>query len=173
MLASPCAASGPTPPASLIEKGVCPFECCTYREWTATKTAKIHSAPDRSSRVLAHISPGTHVSALTGEVHVTRPGKYRVRKQFDKYRPGDLIWLYGYHGEGLYTVWFKGQQYEQEFSSVNYDGQGGYRCDDVDWCWGVLERAPESTWWIKLRTPGGVVGWTDQGANFSGKDACG
>lgn len=173
VLVLPCAASEPPPPSFLIEKGLCPFEGCAYREWVTLKETPIYSAPEKGAKVIAHLSAGGHVKALTGEVHTTRPGKFRVRKPHDKYRPGDLIWLYGYHGEGVYTVWFAGKQYEVEFSSVNYDGQGGYRCADKDWCWGVLEQEPKSIWWIKIQGPDGRTGWTNQPQNFDGKDLLG
>ncbi len=169
----PCAASEPQPPALLTEKGLCPFEGCVYREWVTQKVTPIYSAPEKNAKVIGHLSAGTRVRALTGEVHTAQPGKFRVRKPYGKYKPGDLIWLYGYHGEGVYTVWFAGKLYEVEFSSVNYDGEGGYRCDDKDWCRGVLEQAPKSVWWIKVQAPDGRMGWTNQPENFDGKDLLG
>lgn len=170
MLVSACAAPELRAPVLLTEKGLCPFEGCVYREWVTRKKTPIYAAPEQNTKVIGHLSAGTHVQALTGEVHTAKPGKYRVRKTYGKYKPGDLLWLYGYHGEGVYTVWFAGKLYEEEFSSVNYIGEGGNRCDDKNWCWGVLEQAPESVWWVKVQAPDGRIGWTNQLENFDGKD---
>ncbi len=56
------------PPSIHIDKGACPFECCTYREWVARTEVTLLDGPNRK-RVVGRIKKGESVLALTGEVH--------------------------------------------------------------------------------------------------------
>ena len=54
------------PPAVYVDEGACPFECCTYREWTVRKSVTVFDRPN--GRETAHLSKGERLKALTGEV---------------------------------------------------------------------------------------------------------
>src|SRR3977135_2566011 len=56
------------PPNVYIDKGACPFDCCTYREWVARTDVTLLGSPNRK-RVVGRIKKGERVLALTGEVH--------------------------------------------------------------------------------------------------------
>src|SRR6476646_10496452 len=63
------AASADAPPDPFIHKGACPFECCTYRDWTASKTITLVNAP-RLQKTVATIKSGGVVRGVTGDVFV-------------------------------------------------------------------------------------------------------
>ena len=160
------------PPSFLNDKGACPFECCTYRRWKTKRTTKLYQRPDVRSRQIGRAVAGSRVRALTGEVH-TIPSRFVVKKPHDRYRPGDVLWIYTYQGEGFFKVWFKGRMYVEELVFSPYGGSTGQRCEVTEQCWGELDKELNSVWWIKIKLAGGRVGWTNEGENFSGADACG
>src|SRR3954466_4676007 len=81
------------PPAVYVDKGACPFECCTYRRWKTDKTTVAYATPDKKAKAVGKFVAGTNVVAITGEVR-TVPGKYLITKAHGKYRPGDVLWVY-------------------------------------------------------------------------------
>jgi hypothetical protein len=160
------------PPRFFKDKGACPFECCTYRRWKIVKATKLYERPDVRSRQIGKALAGSRVAALTGEVH-TVPSRFVVKKPHERYRPGDVLWVYTYQGEGFFKVWFKGRMYVEELVFSPYGGSTGQRCEVLEQCWGELDKELNSVWWIKIKLPGGRTGWTNEGENFSGADACG
>lgn len=161
-----------TPPATFIDKGACPFECCIYRRWKTEKTTIAYARPDTRARQVGRFRAGTRVTALTGEVR-TVGGRFTVNKSHGRYKPGDVIWVYTYHGEGFFKIWFKGKMSEEELGFSPYGGSMGKRCEVREQCWGELDKDLQMTWWIKIKSADGWVGWTNQGENFSGSDQCG
>jgi hypothetical protein len=155
------------PPKIYVDKGACPFECCTYREWTVEKDTPIYSAID-GKKVIATAKAHKNVTAVTGEVHVT-PTKIVVQEKHGSYNPGDVIYLLTYEGENNYKVWNKGQ--------ISSNGEVGDLFDNgspkLGKSWGKPEGKPESTWWVKVKTPDGKEGWTKETGNFGNKDSCG
>lgn len=173
MSLGPRAYSQSKPPALYVDKGACPFECCTYRKWKTVKTTVAYARPDKRSRRVGSFKAGSDVVGLTGEVR-TVPGRFVILKTHEKYKPGDVLWVYTPLGEGYYKVWFKGRMYDQELEYMS----GPYErsipgCEEMPECWGKLEKELRAEWWVKVRSAGGWVGWTDQADNFSDKDACG
>jgi hypothetical protein len=173
LLPEPNSYSQSKPPAIYIDKGACPFECCTYRRWRTEKTTIAYARPDKRSRRIGKFRVGSNVVALTGEVR-TIPGKFVIIKAHEKYKPGDVLWVYTPLGEGFYQVWFKGKMYQQglEYMSGPFE-QSLPRCEETPECWGKLEKDLQVEWWVKIRSADGWVGWTDQAENFGNKDACG
>ena len=161
------------PPSVYVDKGACPFECCSYRKWKTEKTAVAYARPDKRSRVVGRFRAGTDVIALTGEVR-TIPGKFVILKQHEKYRPGDVLWVYTPLGEGFYKVWFKGRMYDEGLDYMSGPFEKSHpSCEETPNCWGKLERKLQVEWWVKIRSAEGWVGWTDRAENFSNKDSCG
>ncbi len=56
------------PPAVFIDKGACPFECCTYREWTVEKDTEFYDKVD-GKKIIGKVVKGTKIQGVTGEVH--------------------------------------------------------------------------------------------------------
>jgi hypothetical protein len=161
------------PPAIYIDKGACPFECCTYRRWKTEKTTIAYARPDKRSRRIGKFRAGSNVNALTGEVR-TMPGKFVIIKAHEKYKPGDVLWVYTPLGEGFYKVWFKGKMYQEGLEYMSGPFEQSYpRCEETPECWGKLEKDLQIEWWVKIKGSNGIVGWTNQAENFSNIDACG
>jgi hypothetical protein len=106
----------PRPPAVYIDKGACPFECCTYREWRTEQSTVAYARPDKRSSRIGRFKAGTAVVALTGEVRST-PGRFTVRKPHGQYKPGDVLWVYTPLGEGAYKVGSKAECSWRNFST--------------------------------------------------------
>lgn len=167
------------PPETLREEGVCPFECCTYREWTVLADTPLRAAPDETAKFVARARKGTKVDGLTGIVVVTRPGEIEVLRDYTSadsghaYRRGDRVRVYTERGEGFFRVWHDGESYDEEAAFLYQDRGGWASCVDAGTCWGRRVSFPESIWWVQVRTKEGAVGWTRRHENFGDMDACG
>ena len=142
------------PPSIYVDKGACPFECCTYREWVARTDLTLVDSPD-GKKVVAQIKKGENVLALTGEIHsvplqIVSPHDYPDAGV----KAGDTIYILHYEGEGFWKVWHDGKLVEID----NLPDKG---------------TKPKTTWWVKLKTSSGAVGWTVEHHNFENQDACG
>lgn len=161
------------PPAVFVDKGACPFECCTYREWKTETATVAYVRPNKRSRRVGTFKVGSTVVGLTGEVR-TVPGRFVILKDHGNYKPGDVLWVYTPLGEGFYKVWFKGKMHDEglDYMSGPFE-QSLPSCEETPDCWGKLERELKVEWWVKIKSAEGWVGWTDQAGNFSNLDACG
>jgi hypothetical protein len=165
-------------PSSFIDEGACPFECCTYREWTVKADTPLHAKPNDTAKIIGKARKGTKVQGLTGLVIVTKPGQIEVLRPHTgesgrAYRPGDTVWVYTERGEGFFRVWYKGEMYDEEASFMYQDMGGWDRCVDEGNCWGKRKSFPSSVWWVKVKTSNGTVGWSKTPENFGNVDACG
>ena len=170
----PAIAAGDGHPTTYVDKGACPFECCTYREWKVEHDAALRNAPRRDAPVVAKVVRGEAVTALTGNV-VTVPARFTVQRDHGPYHRGESFWVYTYLGEGFFKIWRDGAMQEEQLDFSPYEGgTGGERCMESERvCWGQLDRPLQMTWWINLRDSHGVEGWSSDHELFSGSDACG
>ena len=162
----------PIHPPIYIDKGACPFECCAYGPWKTEKETVLFAWPDKKSERIGKCVAGSPVIALTGEVH-TVAGRFLVKRTWKKYKPGDILWVYTYTGEGNFKVWDDGRFVEMQLGFSPYGGSSGSRCEVEKECWGELDKKLEMTWWVKIKNADGVIGWTDEWDHFSGADLCG
>lgn len=142
------------PPNVHIDQGACPFECCTYREWVARTDVTLLDIPNGKS-VVGHIKKGEKVLALTGEVHSV-PLQVVAHKDYPDagVKTGDTIYILHYIGEGYWKVWHDGKVVEVE----DFPGKS---------------LKPKTTWWVKLKTSSGGIGWAAEQHNFDNQDSCG
>ncbi len=168
----PAGATGADAPPARVDKGACPFECCTYRAWNTETDTLVYAAPDREARVVGRLKAGQIVEAITGEVH-SSPVRFVVNRPHAGYKPGDILWVYTYLGEGHFKVWRDGAMREEDLGFSPYGGSAGSRCENKEQCWGELDKELTFTWWVKLRSKEGWEGWSDQPEHFGNKDACG
>jgi hypothetical protein len=162
--------AAPTPPASYENWGVCPFECCSYREWTARADVPVHAQRSDGSRVLFHLRPDEPVDALTGVVVTGHPAPVTIdRAVRDGYvegrdgpqlslQSGDVVYMLTPLGEGAYRFWYRGKVYT---SGADLQAMPGVEGKDL-----VM------TWWKQVRNKSGRTGWTRSDA-FDHVDACG
>jgi len=163
-------ATAPAPAKGYIAKGACPFECCRFGNWSASRKTFLHDMPGGST-VVAEVLNGARVFAVTGEVHLMPvPVLVRFAAPYGFRAPvGSIVFLLNRTGEGHGQVWVNGKVSDSEHMHVQ-NSCGEPRAD----CWGeFLDRGGESQWWVQIRLANGKTGWTREAMNFSGSDGCG
>jgi len=160
------------PPLPYYDHGACPFECCTYRAWTATADTPLQKDYAASSPVVSVVKAGEEVQGVTGVVVTTKAGIVRITKEISlarenseqevKLKPGDVIYNLRYIGEGYDKFWYKGI-FLVDQTTITKIGKDKY--------WDVID-LPEWIWWAKIKRPNGEVGWTDKLDHFAHIDAC-
>jgi len=105
--------------------GACPFECCTYRQWTANAPIIVLTARRRNAPVAFRLKAGETVQGLTGVVVTTRAGAAKVFRATTvgarraKASPGDQLLLLHYQGEGYWKFWFRGRIDSDQLPDTN------------------------------------------------------
>ena len=160
-----------TPPNPYENWGICPFECCTYREWTAEADVPVHKTRSDQSPLLFQLRRGELLDALTGVVITENPAIIKVARAVrDGYingshepqlslKPGDIVYMLTPLGEGAYLFWYKGKVYQA--GSMEMQGNPG-----------IEGKGMKLTWWKQVRNKAGKTGWT-KSEDFSNVDACG
>lgn len=141
-----------------VDRGGCPGEGCVYGEWLALGEVQLFGRPNSAHPPVATIRPLEIVRAVTGEVW-TIPGRATVIRDHESFRRGDVVYLLTYQGEGFFTIWHRGNVR----SAVVPFGPGAWSraCDEGQpECWGTWDWGPTATWWVKVQTRSGQVGWT-------------
>ncbi len=158
------------PPAGFDNWGVCPFECCTYRDWTAEDEVPVHESRSERSPVAFRLKPHERVDALTGVVVTEKAGVIRINRPVqDGYLPdsaapqlslkaGDVVYMLSPLGEGAYLYWYRGKVYRSGLDLAAMPGVDG--------------KAASMIWWKLVRNHAGKVGWTTSD-KFSNVDDCG
>jgi hypothetical protein len=141
------------PPHVYMDVGACPFECCTYRQWSVEKNTTLLDRPN-GTRVIARLPKGDVVIGLTGEV-ISAPVPVKADRDVPEtaIKKGDIFYVLHYDGEGYWKVWLRGKL-EQVHQSV------------------IKVPEPKSEWWVKVRDSHGNVGWSLSHRNFGHQDAC-
>lgn len=153
------------PPATYVAKDVCPFECCSYRAWTATEDVPLVDT-EHGTKVVGTVKKGDVVSGVTGNVYVT-PLPARALVDEPPFKKGDVYFVLDYQGEGNYRYWLNGG------AAVEPAGQWDEPCTDA--CKVVFLEPLESLrsdWWAQLKLKDGTVGWTNKTKSFDRKDSC-
>jgi hypothetical protein len=181
------------PPLPYVDHGACPFECCTYRDWTAEQALQAfdsHGLVPASQHRAFRIASGERVTGMTGVVITRKPGLVRVEtpleievysSRFPKAKPqrltlasGDRLYLLTNLGEGYMSGWFKGRVLES-FDTFAFGSAED--CPKLKrGCSGIIEQRPESEWWVKVRNRAGRIGWVlvpKNAPGFARMDACG
>lgn len=151
-------AAGLKPPTPVIHKGACPFECCTYRDWTTTKPVALVDRPRGTKRV-ATVAAGKIVHGVTGEV-IAEPITLHAHRDYEEspIRAGDAFYALHSAGEGFWAVWYRGRIYNLELEGTEF--HGGWPPNKYEW-------------WVKIRTRQGMTGWALEQDQFENQDACG
>jgi hypothetical protein len=167
----------PSPPSHYEDYGACPFECCTYRQWTVNADTIFYQDRSPNSPVIYRAKKGEHVMGLTGVVITLQPGKALVKKATTlgraphqvQLKPGDVLYVLHYLGEGYYKFWFRGRIYEDELPSVND------RLSAAEQARQAIQPLsdPQTLWWVRVKNRRGQIGWSKQDDHFDGMDACG
>lgn len=158
------------PPRDYENWGVCPFECCTYREWQADADIPVHQERSEHSAIVFRLHRDEKVDALTGvvvtnrpaEVHIDRPVKNGYAKDGAgpalSLNAGDVVYMLSPLGEGAYLFWYRGKIYTSGTDLAAMPGVDG--------------KDAQFTWWKLVKNKHGKKGWTTS-EKFKGADACG
>jgi len=100
--------TGSRPPQPFVDKGACPFECCTYRRWDVKTPTIVRSAMMDSAPVAFRLNKGEKVLGVTGVVITTQPGEVRVLKNTKvgkrDVKAGETLFLLTNLGEGFHKI---------------------------------------------------------------------
>jgi hypothetical protein len=176
------------PPLPYSASGVCPGECCMYREWVADKAIRVHRLRSARAPIVFTVAEGERVEALTGTVVTTRAGMVRVTADVvdvEYYRQlppprhsdrgtvharrGEVFYLLTPKGEGFYTAWFRGRL----LGDIEALPSSPFHADGRALGEGDGDREPVIVWWAKIRNLRGQVGWTSEADQFGNQDSCG
>src|SRR5215510_7712878 len=70
--------AAPCPALPHFDWNACPFEGCTYRQWTAHDVVPVYDTWKGNRREVARLAVGDKVVAITGVVITFRPGVIRL-----------------------------------------------------------------------------------------------
>ena len=178
-LATAAAAPQDQPPMPFHDWGACPFECCTYREWTAVSPVTAFKSRDERGAIAFQVRRNERVVAISGVVVTHKTGVLEARNPTKvgylpgskdpvlSLKPGDRVYALHYVGEGNEVFWYQGKTYVDEIP-IPAEMSGESSFGDFK----VLSR-PRYVWWAKLRNRAGNTGWTRRTNLFGNKDACG
>ena len=159
--------------------GACPFECCTYREWTAIKNLNTYIRQDEKSPVSFRVKKGHSVLGLTGVVVTTEYGITKIIKPMEigftpeskspelSLKANEVVYTLHYQGEGNDLFWYKGKAYSAQIS-IPDDAWG---TPPNSQAFQILSR-PKYEWWAKIQDKDGNIGWTKETDVFAHIDAC-
>jgi len=161
-------------PKTFVDKGACPFECCTYREWSVGKDTTLYDKPN-GTQVVGRVKKGEKVTGLTGIIYIA-PTPMQVVYPHLPYKKGETVYLLTPIGEGFRKVWFNGKVREEEVVFLyNYGADKTCKKPDKE-CWGRVQgedNEGKMTWWVQVKLPNGKSGWSKESANFGNMDSCG
>ncbi len=171
------------PVAPIIRRNVCPFECCTYREWTAVGEIPVYATEGDTTAVAFTIKDSESFTAIEGNMHLHRLGLVAVHRSvtdtiYDTYHfePGDTLLVLDYVGEGFHTVWRGGSLEEIEaFWRFEDPDEHGADADApiTGPAWTVVAE-PDPHWWVRVQTKDDRNGWIYMNkAHVTNADACG
>ena len=166
------AAPSAGPPVPFEDPGACPFELCTYGEWTAREPVMVRRERRRESPIIYRVPRDAKVTAVTGVVITLRAGRVQFRVPHEmgslsgrlRVVPGQTLYLLTYQGEGFTKAWFDGRLYDE------LDGSDFFNAaceDDPGRCAGRIVEKPLREWWAQVRNAAGRTGWTDEPHKFS------
>ena len=175
--AQPRDRTAPTMPFE--DPGACPFEGCVYDDrWVANRAVSIRTERRSNAPVAFRLKRGDKITAVTGVVVTTKPGRvllHRPNTIIHNGAPiiipaGEVLYLLTYQGEGFSKIWYRGEVIT-DVDVANFDDEYCRRFPDR--CNGKIVERWGSVWWIQIKNAAGQVGWTNEAAAFDGKDALG
>src|SRR4051812_40135923 len=99
------------PPIPYDDEGACPFQCCTYRQWTVDWDTDLRADRRDDAPVAFHASLNETVQALTGVVTTTKAGRAVAARQITigaarvVLPQGEPIYLLRNVGGGDWKIW--------------------------------------------------------------------
>lgn len=150
----PAPANEPVPPAAptaeYVIRGVCPFECCKYGNWTLLEGGVLRSDPNPDADSVGQVSAGAAVQTDEGVMVLHPPGLAVVVPDTSNHAglgTGDTVEVISYTGAKVARV----------------RSQGGQE-SDIGWNALRMMRDPLQRWWVHMSDPStGNTGWLQMG----------
>lgn len=161
------------PTAPYESDGACPFECCTYREWTVENDTEVFDDFRAPTPATFRVNRGEKITALTGVVVTTQLGVAVATDAIAPntgMKPDDRFDVLYHVGEGHWKFWFNGQFGEEQIDTPDVCRQ---RRAPAPPCELEMVTPPQTEWWAHIRTADGREGWARVVGNFGNMDACG
>jgi hypothetical protein len=176
--AEPAEAAAPGVAGAEVERGICPFECCTYGRWSALAEVPVYAAEADTSRIAFRLSRGEEFTARTGNVHLDPVGLAVARDTLTltppgdslplHLSPGDTVQVLSPVGEGFFRMRVRGRVVEAEgFWAMTRPGRTRPM--------GELLRRPGWSWWVEVQNAKGQSGWlamSELSGKIWGADSC-
>jgi hypothetical protein len=111
LLAQQRVAPMPEPPKlPMIKEHACPFEGCSFREWTVLKDFDVFDTWKSPRKKLDTIRHGDKVLGETGVFVTWEADRVRATRDIPalKLKSGDMYLRYMYEGEGFWDLWAAG-----------------------------------------------------------------
>ena len=169
-----------------VQRNVCPFECCQYGMWLTQTPLRAYQIEGDTTILAFTIASGDSFTALSGNVHMERPGMVIVTKPIYEFIPSDTLYTLSYFGEGYINVFRNGKTTEVEmFWGPVFEEDTCININDPKWAQysGVLVERALMIWWVHIHYWDGREGWlrlvntTNSGfrldEEIDGMDACG
>ena len=151
------------PTAEYVIRGVCPFECCKYGNWTLLDGGVLRSDPNPDADSVGQVASGAAVQTDEGVMTLRPPGIAVVVPDTSSHAGlgvGDTVEVISYTGAKVARV-------------RSRDGQES----DIGWKALRMVRDPLQRWWVHMTDPvSGNVGWLQMGGisaqNVGAPDSC-
>jgi hypothetical protein len=144
-----------------IQKRVCPFECCRFGKWTAKSALDVYANEGDTTKVKFTISAGDSFLAVSGNVHIMKPGIVIVTKPVYSFSAGDTLYTLSYYGEGSIDVWHRGKLENIDMFWGTPSSGSPVNVKDAKWSKfsGVLTSRGLMIWWVNISSRDGRTGW--------------
>ena len=136
--------------AEYIIRGVCPFECCKYGNWTLLDGGVLRSEPNSEADSVGQVAAGAAVQTDEGVMALRPPGIAVVVPDTSNHAGlgiGDTVEVISYTGAKVARV----------------RSQSGQE-SDIAWSALRMTREPLQRWWVHMTDPNsGSSGWLQMG----------
>ena len=183
--------SGRMPALPSVERGICPFECCRFGEWTADDSVDVFATERDSSSRFSRVPPETKIVADSGDLFTVNWGIAIMQERANVHRwvesaldtlpfppdstfllnRGDTVFHAGHIPEAGLIVIIRGRAYLGSESWYPADILREY--PDLPHRPALMVQSLREEWWVHVRV-GGRSGWIDAyHSKINGSDACG
>src|SRR5215469_2233117 len=158
------------PDLPVVVDHACPFEGCTFREWSVEKDTTVYSGWQDQRRQVGTLKTVEKVQGIVGVYIIRQPDRFLVTQPIAalSLKVGDVVLQYGEWGEGTADLWAAGQWYMNFDWGESEDGHLILSDENL-----TLLRHGVKEWWVQVKCADGLRGWTPATDNFGHMDQLG